>query len=73
MRDQAVALEWVQENIHLFGGDRGQVLLQKMIVVVVVVVLSALILLLSGSSGDNIWRKCRRMVSVSPTGNIYSL
>ena len=33
MRDQAVALEWVQENIHLFGGDRGQVLLRKMIVV----------------------------------------
>lgn len=25
LRDQAVALEWVQENIHLFGGDRGQV------------------------------------------------
>ena len=38
MRDQAVALEWVQENIHLFGGDRGQVLLRKMIVVVAVVV-----------------------------------
>ena len=51
MRDQAVALEWVQENIHLFGGDRGQVLIQKMIVVVavvvvVIVVLSALISLL---------------------------
>ena len=58
LRDQAVALEWVQENIHLFGGDRGQVLLRKMIVVVavvvgvvavvvvVVVVLSALISLL---------------------------
>ena len=55
MRDQAVALEWVQENIHLFGGDRGQVLLRKMIVVeaevvVVIVVVEeaevALILLL---------------------------
>ena len=55
MRDQAVALEWVQENIHLFGGDRGQVLLRKMIVVeaevvVVIVVVKeaevALILLL---------------------------
>ena len=45
MRDQAVALEWVQENIHLFGGDRGQVLLRKMIVVVAVVVVVVAVVL----------------------------